>query len=55
MLRRRGFAVSVIVNQHEQDGLQDSAARLVAYHIPVYALPDEESIPVVCRDMLLAG
>ena len=55
MLRRRGYAVSVIVNQHDQDGLQDSAARLVAYHIPVFALPDEESIPVVCRDMLLAG
>ncbi len=53
LLRRRGFAVSAIVNQHDQDGLQDSAARLVAYHIPVFALPDEESIPIVCRDMLL--
>ena len=55
LLRRRGYAVSAIVNQHEQDGLQDSAARLVAYHIPVFALPDEEAIPIVCRDMLLAG
>ncbi len=53
LLRRRGFAVSAIVNQHDQDGLQDSAARLVAYHIPIFALPDEESIPIVCRDMLL--
>lgn len=55
LLRRRGFSVSAIVNQHETDGLQDSAARLVAYHIPVFALQDEASIPVVCRDMLLAG
>jgi len=55
LLRRRGFAVSAIVNQHEKDGLQDSAARLVAYHIPVFALPDEAAIPIVCRDMLLAG
>ena len=55
LLRRRGFAVSAILNQHDEDGLQDSAARLVAYHIPVFTLPDEESIPIVCRDMLLAG
>ncbi|HUP81962.1 MAG TPA: DUF58 domain-containing protein, partial [Pirellula sp.] len=44
LLRRRGFAVSAIVNQHEKDGLQDSVARLVAYHIPVFALPDEAAI-----------
>jgi len=55
LLRRRGYAVTAIVNQHEQDGQQDSAARLVAYHIPVFALPDEEAVPIVCRDMLLAG
>ena len=55
LLRRRGYAISAIVNQHDLDGLQDSAARLVAYHIPVFTLPDEESIPIVCRDMLLAS
>ena len=55
LLRRRGYSVSAIVNQHEEDGLQDSAAKLVAYHIPVFSLPDEAAIPVVCRDMLLAG
>jgi uncharacterized protein (DUF58 family) len=55
LLRRRGFSVSAIVNQHDRDGLQDSAAKLVAYHIPVFALPDEASIPIVCRDMLPAG
>ena len=53
LLRRRGFAVSVIVNQHDLDGLQDSAAKLIAYHIPVFVLPDEESIPIVCRDALV--
>ena len=55
LLRRRGYSVSAIVNQHDQDGLQDSAAKLVSYHIPVFALPDEAAIPIVCRDMLLAG
>ena len=55
LLRRRGYAVSAIVNQHDLDGLQDSAAKLVAYHIPVFALPNEQAIPTVCRDMLLAG
>ena len=55
LLRRRGYAISAILNQHGLDGLQDSAARLVAYHIPVFTLPDEESIPIVCRDMLLAS
>ena len=55
LLRRRGYAVSAIVNQHDQDGLEDSSAKLVAYHIPVFALPNEDAIPIVCRDMLLAG
>ena len=55
LLRRRGYSVSAIVNQHDQDGLQDSAAKLVSYHIPVFALTDEAAIPIVCKDMLLAG
>jgi nucleoside-diphosphate-sugar epimerase len=53
LLRRRGFAVSAIVNQHDLDGLQDSAAKLMAYHVPVFALPNEESVPTVCRDALV--
>lgn len=55
LLRRRGYAVSAIVNQHEQDGLQDSAAKLIAYHVPVFALPNEEAIPTVCRDLLITS
>ncbi|MEQ1824373.1 MAG: DUF58 domain-containing protein [Pirellula sp.] len=53
MLRKRGFAVSVVLNQHEQDGFETSAGRLVAHHLPVFALPDEASIPSICRHALL--
>lgn len=53
LLRRQGFAVSAIVNQHLEDGFEDSAGRLLAYHVPVFSLPNEEAIPQVCRDLLL--
>lgn len=53
LLRRRGFAVSAIVNQHDLDGLHDSAGKLMAYHVPAFALPNEESVPTVCRDALV--
>jgi uncharacterized protein (DUF58 family) len=53
LLRRRGYSVSVILNQHELDGQQDSTAKLVAYHLPVYTMPDEQSIPTLCERMLL--
>jgi hypothetical protein len=36
-----------------QDGIEDSAGRLMAYQIPVFALPDEASVPTVCREILL--
>jgi uncharacterized protein (DUF58 family) len=52
LLRRRGFAVSVIVNQHELDGFEASAAKLVANHLPIYQLSDESSIPAMCREMM---
>ena len=55
LLRRRGYSVSVIVNQHEQEGLQDTSAKLVAYHIPVFAMQSEASIPMVCREMLVTS
>jgi uncharacterized protein (DUF58 family) len=54
LLRRRGYSVSAIVNQHDSDGLQESAAKLVAYHIPVFAMQDEASIPGLCRDLLVS-
>ena len=53
LLRRQGYSVTAIVNQHAQDGLEESAGRLLAYHVPVFLLPNEESIPQVCRDLLV--
>jgi hypothetical protein len=54
MLRRRGFAVSVIVNQH-QDHFLETAASLAAHHLPVFSLRDEASVPHLCRNWLLQG
>jgi uncharacterized protein (DUF58 family) len=54
MLRRRGFAVSVIVNQH-QDNFLETAASLAAHHLPVFSLRDEASVPHLCRNWLLQG
>jgi hypothetical protein len=53
LLRKQGFSVSVIVNQHTLDGVDDAAAMLVGQRLPVYALPDEQSVPTVCQNMLL--
>lgn len=53
LLRKQGFSVSVIVNQHTLDGADDAAAMLVGQRLPVYALPDEQSVPTVCQNMLL--
>jgi len=54
MLRRRGFAVSVIVNQH-QDNFLETATALAAHHLPIFSLRDEESVPQLCRNWLLQG
>jgi uncharacterized protein (DUF58 family) len=54
-LKRRGYSVCAVINQHSQDGLSDSAAKLVACHIPVYALPNESSVQNVCREILVAS
>jgi uncharacterized protein (DUF58 family) len=53
MLRRQGYSVSVILNQHQLDVYLDTASKLVAYHIPVFHLDAEDSIATVCRDALL--
>jgi uncharacterized protein (DUF58 family) len=53
LLRRQGYSVTTIVNQHLQDGFEQSAGRLLAYHVPVFSLPNEETIPQVCRDLLV--
>jgi uncharacterized protein (DUF58 family) len=48
MLRRRGFAVTVIVNQ-PADEYQESAARLARHHLPTAPLPNEEAIAAFSR------
>jgi hypothetical protein len=54
MLRRRGFSVTVIVNQAHSSYLE-TAAQLVAHHLPVLPLHDEQSIVHVCRRWMMAG
>jgi hypothetical protein len=54
MLRRRGFAITVIVNQVDE-AYMDTAARLVAHNIPTLPLHDETSIATVCRRWMMAG
>ncbi|XZE46209.1 DUF58 domain-containing protein [Pirellulaceae bacterium SH467] len=53
LLRKRGFSVSVILNRHPLDSVEDAAAMLVAQRLPLYLLPSEESIPSVCTNLLL--
>lgn len=53
LLRKRGFSVSVILNRHPLDSMEDAAAALIAQRLPVYPLADEESIPSVCTNLLL--
>lgn len=53
LLRKRGFSVSVILNRHLLDSMEDAAASLIAQRLPVYPLGSEESIPSVCTNLLL--
>lgn len=53
LLRKRGFSVSVILNRHPLDSMEETAASLIAQRLPVYPLTDEESIPSVCTNLLL--
>ncbi len=54
MLRRRGFAVSVVVNQGSEEWL-DTAAKLAAHHLPTLALHDESSIVELSRRWIMSG
>jgi len=48
MIRRRGYALSVLLNCHQEDYLEHSA-RLIAARLPVVALHDEESLSEYLR------
>jgi uncharacterized protein (DUF58 family) len=52
-LRRRGFAVTALVNMYEEWEFADAAAPLLAEGIDVRQLKDEASIVEVCRGMAL--
>ncbi len=53
LLRRQGYAVSAIINHHEQDVVNQAAGRLIAERIPVAHLHDEQSISRICSALLL--
>jgi len=53
MIARQGYAVSAIVNQHDQEAFHQATAKLLSKHIPVYHLHEESSIPGLCQKMLL--
>lgn len=54
LLRRRGYAITVLVNQAEEEFL-DTAARLAAHHLPTLPLHDENGITAVSRKWYLEG
>jgi uncharacterized protein (DUF58 family) len=53
MLRRQGYSVSAIVNNYENEAMTAAVGRLMAQHIAVYHLLDEESIPRICKELVL--
>jgi uncharacterized protein (DUF58 family) len=53
MLRRRGYSVAAIVNNYENEAFTSAVGKLLANQIAVYRLLDEESIAVICKEMIL--
>ena len=52
-LKQRGYAVSVILNLHDDYDFSQVSGRLQAQGISTYQLKDESSIPTVCQDYLI--
>lgn len=52
-LKRRGYAVSVILNIHDEFEFAGASAALIATGIDTHHLKDEASIPFVCQRYLL--
>ncbi len=53
LLRRQGYAVAAIVNNYENEAFTTAAARLMSQHVAVYHLLNEESIPTICKALVL--
>jgi hypothetical protein len=52
-LRRRGFAVTAILNLYEESDFADAASPFLAERIEVRHLKDEASIMEICRGYAL--
>ena len=53
LLVRQGYSVAAIVNNYENDAFEIALSRLLAQRIAVYHLLNEESIPSICKDLVL--
>ncbi len=53
LLRRQGYSVAAIVNNFDNDALTTAVGRLLAERIAVYHLLDEESVPRICKELML--
>ena len=52
-LRRRGYAVTAILNIHDEFDFAGASGALETIGIDTHHLQDESSIPHVCRRLLL--
>ena len=52
-LRRRGYAVSAILNMHDEYDFAGASAALEAIGVDTHHLKNEASIPQVCQRFLL--
>lgn len=53
LLARQGFSVSAIVNNYDNEAFRTAVGRLLANRISTYHLFDENSIPQICKEMVL--
>ncbi|MCA9127863.1 MAG: DUF58 domain-containing protein [Planctomycetales bacterium] len=53
LLRRQGYSVAAIVNNYDNEAFTTAVGRLLAQYIAVYHLFDEQSIPQICKTLVL--
>ncbi|GAB5406207.1 MAG: DUF58 domain-containing protein [Aureliella sp.] len=53
LLARQGYSVAAIVNNYEDEAVQTAVGRLLANRVAVYHLLDENSVPQICKEMIL--
>jgi hypothetical protein len=52
-LRRRGFAVTALINVYEERDYAEAAGHLLAERVDCLHLKDESSVSTVCRSFVL--